>query len=312
MAQPSIAVGSGYYQYPKKKTTKPPAQAVPTSGFWQGYYEEPDLPSVGDYAPIPTVPQYIAEATGPGGYAEDPAARSQRLFKAELGADPMWQRALDQYKNALGIGRNNLRDAIQQAVIRSGFGDIKGRLTGGLADYADDLDQTTIDAANTNQTSARAVLEQDYNRRLNLLPYQLAARGQRMSGTATTAATALEENQQRTLENTRNDLLDALRGNVTGFGTLQSQLGAELETNLGNVATRLGQAPGSDYSGDTTVDDGSDALVNALGASSSGQINMGGQMLDASGVLQSLLKRGISINAWIRDNPNKARAVGLR
>jgi hypothetical protein len=171
----------------------------------------------------------------------DPSA-----YMGELTSDPLYQSGLSSYNSQVAANRSALANALRQSVIQGGWapGTGKGQVNlsnVGGQDFSGDIDQATIDAANANQMSDRAQLQQQLNKGLATIPYQLAARGAARSGAAN-VATGNVQNQYDVAANTAlQNLSQAIGGNVSTYAQNQANALTNWNTTQSGVANRLAQ-----------------------------------------------------------------------
>lgn len=154
-------VGSGVtFGPPKKKTTAPPKQAVPTGDFWNmpgGFYQDPEVPgmAVGDY----TAPDVSWQKLNIAGYDPD--------WYALARSDPFAISGQGDYDQSMGNLLTGRQKAIRDAVIRAGF----------RIDPRGDVDEGTLQAAQANTQSTAAALQRQLGTGQADLAARLAARG---------------------------------------------------------------------------------------------------------------------------------------
>lgn len=176
-------------------------------------------------------------------------------YQDEILSDPLAQGAQTTYDTTVQGGRNQLRAALQQAVIGAGF-DPGSQLASNpaLAGYAGDIDQTTRDAAAANQLSTRQQLTSALNEGNYALPYQLAASGMGRSGALAIGTSKLQKQYETATDQGMKDLLNAIQGNVNTFTGVQNDAANALDSARSNVAQRLAQQAG--YSDTVTTSGG--------------------------------------------------------
>jgi hypothetical protein len=258
---------AGYGSTGKKKTVVAPA-GLPMTAAQSAVRTARGEPGVGSTLPalksiVPKGPGSIITAPppsyGPGVPASSaalgslgPAAPDGTVFNAndpystELTSDPLYQDALKNYNDQLAAGRLALTQALKQGVIRGGWGDFGATLqnTPGLSGYAGDVDQATLDAAQANQFSDRAQLQQQLDKGLGAIPYSLSGRGMLRSGANAVAARNVQDQYDVASNTARQNLIDALTGNVNTYTGNAASLLAAFQGQQGDVATRLGQQRG--------------------------------------------------------------------
>jgi hypothetical protein len=266
------------------------------AGQWgnQGWAAQPGR----DYSPGPDYTAGLGEAIAGSPF---PAAKPKPPppgYYSTLFDDPLYQAAIANYTARLQGGRNLLRSQLQNAVIQSGYipsyadnPDLQG--------YADDLDQATIDRAQGNQLSQKAQLEKQQGLDLNDINYQLAARGEGLLGGGTQqVATNLLQNRYTLARNQQmQSLIDALRGNITDYGTLGETAGQDLLGAARETATRLAQSQGPTWDLSTAAPEAAAAYgiaaptTLASAAGEQGPVTWGGQQFMSKQGLTDFLNR---------------------
>jgi len=292
-----------------------PIYDLPNAGA-PGAPDWPDTVNFNQWANVPGVQQ--AEGT-PYGDPESPYGRGLQEamtppgYWTSLFDDPMYQLALANWNSRLGTGRGNLRDQIRTAVINAGvapkFSDPRYQ---DLAQYADDLDQNTIDLA-TNQTanpgSQKAALDRNYQQGLTNLAYQLAGRGtgSDLYGGANTIRTGLLNTQNDIAQNQLvSSLVDSIRGNVSSYNTLQDTEGTTLRQALADVANRLGGAQGPVYGLNTADPGGLLSTRTPTEALAGKPVTWGNRTFTSKSALSAFLDSvpgGMSPEMWARYHP---------
>jgi hypothetical protein len=222
---PTAGVGGSLVHYATTPNT-PPSIVTPATSFGSIGTSTPQgapdlgLPSVGNI---------------------DPSA-----YMGELTSDPLYQSGLSSYNSQVAANRSSLANALRLSVIQGGWapGTGKGQVNlsnVGGQDFSGDIDQATIDATNANQMSDRAQLQQQLNKGLATIPYQLAARGAARSGAANVAS-ANVQNQYDVAANTAlQNLSNAIGGNVSSYAQNQANALTNWNTTQSGVANRLAQ-----------------------------------------------------------------------
>lgn len=218
-----------------------------------------------------TVPGYNPDPTEGAGWPVDTsgngAATGGKTWRpgyiSTIFDDPMYQAALNRYNTNLGLGRTTLRDQIQQAIIRSGY---IPTMSQELAQYADDLDNPTITAAQGNQMSQKAILDRQLAQNQTNLDYALAGRGSGSNlfgGAHQIGADALTDQHNAAAYQQMGSLIDALQGYGRDWVGTQTGEGDKLQGVLTDVASRLASTPGPTYD-DLTADPAAVGLMGQL------------------------------------------------
>lgn len=308
MAAPTYGKYSFYA--PVKPKPKPKVYPAPT-----GY-----APGGVTYAPPAAAPAAPAARPFMGAEGPAPAAPASvwnpNAYLDQLRGDPMYGSALETFANALKGARTGLRGSIQEAVIRSGF-DPSSKLTGDLAGYAADIDEQTRQSAATNQLSQRALLEQGLARNTKNLSYANAARGGLRSGMTTAGVSRLTRENQIATNDAMNQLGDAIRGGITGFQGVESQLSRQRDDAIEAIASRLAQlqgpAPDFEAPAETAAPSAPGAVpgvnygANSFYTPAAGAVQWGGQQFNTKAAMARWLSaRGANFQTWAGKYPQLA------
>jgi hypothetical protein len=199
-------------------------------------------------------------------------------YMGELTSDPLYQTGLASYQSQVGANRSALSNALRQAVIQGGWapgqgsGQVNLSNVGGQ-DFSGDIDQATIDAANTNQMSDRAQLQNQLNKGLAFVPYQLAARGAARSGAANVMAANLQNQYDVAANSALQNLSQAIGGNVSTYAQNQANALSNWNAAQGNVANRLAQIATAQAQA---------AYASALNQNQNQQVNLGNTQISSA------------------------------
>jgi len=251
----------GAWAVPKKKASP----AVPSMGIGgpggpvtgRVVLRGPDL---GDPVQSVVAPGLPGGAVLPGASTKTTTQKIKPDYQLELTGDYMYGPTIDAFNSAIQGARTSLRDQIRRAVIQSGY-DIGSQLTGGLAEYAGDIDPTTAAAAAANQFSDRAQLQAARDKGMSDLAYQLAGRGTLRSGAEAAGAGQINQSFQAQSNAQMNDLLSAISGGVGDYQNIYSQAQQNKNQALLQIADRLARLQAASY-GDDGTDTGAD-VTNA-------------------------------------------------
>src|SRR5262245_39210027 len=171
---PSYGLSQANVNYRPKPPPKPKPSAAavgitPTAAAARQARLEPGLgastrgtvitappPSYGPSS-VPGTPTFRETAPGGGSATFNPEDPYLKEFKS----DPLYIDALKNYNDQLAASRLGLTQAIRGDVIRGGWGNFADALRAnpGLAAYAGDIDQETLNQAAANQFSDRAMIQ---------------------------------------------------------------------------------------------------------------------------------------------------------
>lgn len=242
-----------------------------------------------------------------------------------LGA-PLSESARGRYNTNMQSLMRALQSNLGSAVIKSGY-DPTAAFQKLMADRPDLgqfsglLDNVDLAAAGANPTSDRALAEQGYNRGLENQAYSLAARGMGQSGAAATGINQLAETRTLAENRSRDALLQALQGGISGYLSDQTAGYNSLLDTYSQAAQQLAQQPGGPLpQGDADLNTVAAAQANErlvpgtnIPSAASAPVNYinwgGGQIKNVNQMRQWLGARGQNWNTWAIQHPALAQQL---
>lgn len=268
-------------------------------------------------------------ATAPGTATSVPRSAVPSNYAASLAditGHPLYQGALGQHNTNMQSLMRALQSNLGSAVIKSGYDPTAAfqKLMADrpdLGEFADLLDPAAIATAGTNPLSERMMNQQTYDRGLERQAYSLAARGMGQSGAAATGTNALLENRQLAENQSRDALLQAIQGGMTGYLGAKTQGFTALQDTAAQVAQLLAQQEGAVRpEGNADLNTVAAAQANeklvpgtnvpSAASAPTNYINWGGgQIKNVNQMKQWLGARGQNWNTWAIQHPALAQQL---
>jgi len=190
----------------------------------------------GTAAPIPAAwsPPKITPAVGAAFSFNPQQSYAEPNWGALIAGEPDYAEAESSVNRQNLADRGNLRDAIRRAVIQSGFS----------VGQDEDIDPATLAAAQGNQFSTRADIENQLRRGAATSDAELAARGMLSSGQFGENRSVLQRGADQATNTATNSLLDTISSGRQGYArTVEDRMGM-LRQLRASIAARLAQNPG--------------------------------------------------------------------
>jgi len=162
-------------------------------------------------------------------------------YQDEILGSPMGQSATGIYSSQSGLLAAQRADAIQRAIISSGY---SPQMSGSLASYAGDITPDTLTAAAANPMSQRAQLELQLNQANQNLPYDLAASGAGRSGASAIQQGNLQRQYQTSTYQNEQNLLNAIYGAANTYAGGIANAQNQYQNSLAYAGNLLAQMPG--------------------------------------------------------------------
>lgn len=189
---------------------------------------------------------------GGGGSTMTRTVTPLQVYQDQILADPGAVSAQGMFEGQTSNLALARRDAIQQALIRSGW---TPQLTGALEGYAGDITPSALSQAAANPMSQKAQLDLQLAQEKGNTPYDLAASGAGRSGALAIQLGNLSRQYDTASYQGAQDLLGAITGAVNTYAGGYNQALGGLEAARREIADRLARQAGYSESIVTTPDD---------------------------------------------------------
>ena len=190
----------------------------------------------GTAAPIPAAwsPPKITPAVGAAFSFNPQQSYAEPNWGALIAGEPDYAEAESSVNRQNLADRGNLRDAIRRAVIQSGFS----------VGQDEDIDPATLAAAQGNQFSTRADIENQLRRGAATSDAELAARGILSSGQFTENRSVLQKGADTSRNQLQNALLNTIASGRNQYASTVADRRMQLRGIKESIAARLAQNPG--------------------------------------------------------------------
>lgn len=188
-----------------------------------------------------------------GGNTSVPPPKKPYNYMDYLTSDPGYIAAWGTFNKTKGDAFANLRGAIRQMMISSGYdptselrrlgGDPNAQLRDEVNEYGAFIDDATREAMGANRYSTKNMLGQQRKVSEDQLRNALAARGLSTSGAFAGGTSVIGQNQRFGEEGALRDLLDKLGQGISGYRGIESGARTARDAAIEAVATRLAGLP---------------------------------------------------------------------